>query len=127
RFPISGLRLANRKAVRAHAQSMIRRLDVRCTGPAQQVRRLSGGNQQKVCLARAMTQEPRMLLAPERTRGIDVGAKARVLEVLTELNRAGVSLLITSSELVELRAICDRIAIVHAGRIAPILPPDARR
>jgi simple sugar transport system ATP-binding protein len=125
RFPISGLRLANRKAVRAHAQSMIRRLDVRCTGPAQQVRRLSGGNQQKVCLARAMTQEPRMLLVSEPTRGIDVGAKARVLEVLTELNRAGVSLLITSSELVELRAICDRIAIVHAGRIAAILPPEA--
>ena len=72
-----------------------------------------------------MTQEPRILLVSEPTRGIDVGAKARVLEVLTDLHRSGVSLLITSSELAELRAICDRIAIVHAGRIAAVLPPDA--
>jgi simple sugar transport system ATP-binding protein len=125
RFPISGLRLMNGRAARAHALDTIRRLDVRCTGPRQQVRRLSGGNQQKVCLARAMTQNPGILLVSEPTRGIDVGAKARVLEVLAEQRRAGVSLLVTSSELVELRAICDRIAIVHGGAIAAILLPDA--
>jgi simple sugar transport system ATP-binding protein len=125
-FPLPALRLLNHGALRKHALDMIRRLDVRTTGPTQQVRRLSGGNQQKVCLARAMTLEPKLLFVSEPTRGIDVGAKERVLEILTALNRdQGVTLVVTSSELAELRAMCDRIAIVYRGRIETILPPDA--
>jgi simple sugar transport system ATP-binding protein len=124
--PIPSLRLMDGHAIRGHALEMIRALDVRCTGPKQQVRRLSGGNQQKVCLARAMTLEPDTLLVSEPTRGIDVGAKERVLEILRTLNRErGMTLIVTSSELAELRAICDRIAMVYAGRIETILPPDA--
>ncbi|HEU4765668.1 MAG TPA: sugar ABC transporter ATP-binding protein [Candidatus Eisenbacteria bacterium] len=126
RFPIPALRPLDQKALREHALEMIRRLDVRTTGAAQQVRRLSGGNQQKVCLARAMTLRPRVLFVNEPTRGIDVGAKERVLEILAGLNRDdGVTLVVTSSELAELRAICDRIAIVYHGRVAAVLPPDA--
>ncbi len=126
RGPLPALRLLDGRAVRAHAREMIRRLDIRCTGPRQHVRRLSGGNQQKVCLARAMTLEPDTLLVSEPTRGIDVGAKERVLELLRALNRErGLSLLVTSSELAELRALCDRIAIVYQGRIQAVLPPDA--
>ncbi len=124
--PIAPLRLVDGGAVRRHAREMIRTLDVRCTGPRQAVRRLSGGNQQKVCLARAMTLEPDTLLVSEPTRGIDVGAKERVLDILRQLNRErGMTLIVTSSELAELRAICDRIAIVYRGRVAAILPPDA--
>jgi len=124
--PIGPLRLLDAKAARRHALEMIRSLDIRCLGPRQQVRRLSGGNQQKVCLARAMTLEPDTLLVSEPTRGIDVGAKERVLEILRGLNRErGMTLLVTSSELAELRAICDRIAIVYGGRIEAVLPPDA--
>jgi simple sugar transport system ATP-binding protein len=124
--PIGPLRLLDARATRAHALEMIRALDIRCTGPRQAVRRLSGGNQQKVCLARAMTLEPDTLLVSEPTRGIDVGAKQRVLDILRGLNRdRGMTLLVTSSELAELRAICDRIAIVYRGRIAAVLPPDA--
>jgi simple sugar transport system ATP-binding protein len=115
----------NGGAVRRHARDMIRALDIRCTGPRQHVRRLSGGNQQKVCLARAMTLEPDTLLVSEPTRGIDVGAKERVLELLRSLNRDGMSLLVTSSELAELSAICDRIAIVYRGRIGAVLPANA--
>jgi len=100
-------------------------LDIRGTGPDQQVRRLSGGNQQKVCLARALTLAPRVLLVSEPTRGIDVGAKERVRRILVELNAQGVSLLVTSSELGELRSLCGRILIVHGGRIVAELPPDA--
>jgi simple sugar transport system ATP-binding protein len=126
RAPIEPLRLMDGRAVRRHASDMIRTLDIRCTGPRQHVRRLSGGNQQKVCLARAMTLEPDTLLVSEPTRGIDVGAKERVLQLLRSLNRErGMSLLVTSSELAELRAICDRIAIVYHGRIEAILPHDA--
>ncbi|HYQ88909.1 MAG TPA: sugar ABC transporter ATP-binding protein [Candidatus Binatia bacterium] len=125
-FPIQPLRLLNHRAMRAHALEMIRSLDIRTTGPAQQVRRLSGGNQQKVCVARAMTLQPRLLFVSEPTRGIDVGAKERVLDVLRALNRdKGVTLVVTSSELAELRAISDRVAIVYRGKIAAILPPDA--
>jgi simple sugar transport system ATP-binding protein len=111
--------------VRSHANEMIRTLDIRCTGPRQHVRRLSGGNQQKVCLARAMTLAPDTLLVSEPTRGIDIGAKERVLDILGQLNRQqGLSLIVTSSELAELRAICDRIAIVYHGRIVDVLRPD---
>lgn len=123
---VPALRLMDGGAIRAHALQMIERLDVRCTGPKQHVRRLSGGNQQKVCLARAMTLAPDTMLVSEPTRGIDVGAKERVLGLLRQLNREqGMTLLITSSELAELRATCDRIAIIYHGRIAAILPPDA--
>src|SRR6267143_1701793 len=124
--PIPALQLLNHRAMRAHALEMIQALDIRTTGPSQQVRRLSGGNQQKVCVARAMTLTPRLLFVSEPTRGIDVGAKQRVLEILAALNRDhGVTLVVTSSELAELRAISDRVAIVYRGKIAAILPPDA--
>jgi simple sugar transport system ATP-binding protein len=124
--PIGALRLLDHHAMRTHADEMIRALDIRCTGARQSVRRLSGGNQQKVCLSRAITMNPDTLLVSEPTRGIDVGAKERVLDILRSLNREkGLTLLVTSSELAELRAICDRIAIVYRGRIALILPPDA--
>jgi simple sugar transport system ATP-binding protein len=125
-FPVPALRPLDQRAMRGHAAEMIQRLDVRTTGPTQQVRRLSGGNQQKVCLARAMTLSPRVLFVNEPTRGIDVGAKERVLEILAGLNRdEGVTLVVTSSELAELRSLCDRIAIVYHGRVVATLRPDA--
>jgi simple sugar transport system ATP-binding protein len=125
-FPIPALRPVDARAMRDHAKGMIGRLDIRTTGPRQEVRRLSGGNQQKVCLARAMTLRPRLLFVSEPTRGVDVGAKERVLEILAGLNRdEGVTLVVTSSELAELRSICDRILIVYHGRVAAVLRPDA--
>jgi len=125
-FPIPAFRTLDAKGMRAHAREMIERLDIRTTGPVQQVRRLSGGNQQKVCLARAMALRPRILFVNEPTRGIDIGAKERVLEILVKLNREdGVTLIVTSSELAELRSLCDRILLVYRGRVAAVLPPDA--
>ncbi|MEW6307771.1 MAG: sugar ABC transporter ATP-binding protein [Bacillota bacterium] len=114
------------RGMRTHAEALISQLDIRCTGPDQAVRRLSGGNQQKVCIGRAITRQPRLLFASEPTRGIDVGAKSLILDLLARLNReAGVTIVITSSELAELRRICDRIAIIYRGRLARVLPPDA--
>ena len=87
--------------------------------------RLSGGNQQKVCLARALTLNPKVLFVSEPTRGIDIGAKKLVLELLVKLSwEKGIAVIITSSELSELRSISDRIAIVSKGKIAGILKPD---
>lgn len=118
-------RLKDKVKIKEHAVASIDRFDIRCTGPEQIVRRLSGGNQQKVCLARAFTLEPRLLFISEPTRGIDVGAKALVLDMIKELNKLGVTIVITSSELAELRSIADRIVIVYEGRLAGILAPDA--
>jgi simple sugar transport system ATP-binding protein len=115
----------NSREIREHALKMIKELDIRCTGPAQIVRRLSGGNQQKVCIARALTLNPDILFVSEPTRGIDVGAKRLVLETLVRLNgELGMTIIMTSSELAELRSVCDRIAIVTDGTIAGILKPD---
>lgn len=119
------LSLSNNRAIRRHALKMIKDLDIRCTGPTQIVRRLSGGNQQKVCIARALSMEPEILFVSEPTRGIDVGAKRLVLDTLVQLNQElGMTIVMTSSELGELRSICDRIAIITDGKIAGILKPD---
>lgn len=114
------------KAVRRHALKMIEDLDIRCAGPHQSVRRLSGGNQQKVCISKALVLEPKLLFVSEPTRGIDIGAKKLVLETLVKLNKEkGMTIVVTSSELAELRSVCDRIAIVSEGKIMGILAPDA--
>ena len=116
----------NGRAIRKTAQKMIKELDIRCTSPAQHAGTLSGGNQQKVCIARALALGPKFLFVSEPTRGIDIGAKKIVLETLRRLNREqGISVVMISSELEELRSICDRIAIVSKGEIVDILPPGA--
>ncbi|NLY66329.1 MAG: sugar ABC transporter ATP-binding protein [Tissierellia bacterium] len=123
---IGPFKLIDRKGIREHANKMVKDLDIRCTSPRQRVRSLSGGNQQKVCIARALTLEPDLLLVSEPTRGIDIGAKKLVLDTLVKLNREyGVTIVITSSELGELRQVADRIAIIYDGKVAGILPPDA--
>jgi simple sugar transport system ATP-binding protein len=116
----------DRRKIREHALEMIKKLDIRCKSPTQVVRRLSGGNQQKVCLARAFTLNPKILFVSEPTRGIDVGAKKLVLDHLVNMNREhGITIVMTSSELAELRSICDRIAIVAEGKLSAILSPKA--
>lgn len=118
----AGILFHDAKASRAFAREMIQRFDIRCTGPAQVVQRLSGGNQQKVCMARAVALQPRLFLVSEPTRGIDIGAKKRILDTLVACNReSDATVIVTSSELAELRSICDRIAIVSEGRIIGIL------
>ena len=111
------------KAIRAVTEKYIDELAIKCTGSKQKAKELSGGNQQKICLAKAFALEPKFLFVSEPTRGIDVGAKSLVLEALKRFNReSGVTVVMISSELEELRQICDRIAIVSGGRIAGIRP-----
>lgn len=119
------LKLYDTKKARKHALDMIKLLDIRCTGPKQEAGSLSGGNQQKVCLARAITMDPDILIVSEPTRGIDIGAKKLVLEHLVKMNREmGKTIIVVSSELVELRSVSDRIAIVFDGKISAIMKPD---
>lgn len=118
--------LLDKSGMRAHAEKMIKDLDIRCTSPSQYTGRLSGGNQQKVCIAKALTLNPSLLFISEPTRGIDIGAKHLVIDLLRRLNKElNMTIIMTSSELAELRSICDKIAIVCEGKIFGVLPPDA--
>ncbi|MBL8966025.1 MAG: sugar ABC transporter ATP-binding protein [Spirochaetaceae bacterium] len=113
-------------AMKALAEEYIAALDIKCTGTRQRAGNLSGGNQQKVCLAKAFALKPSILFVSEPTRGIDVGAKRLVLDTIRKYNREyGTTVVMVSSELEELRSICDRIAIVDEGKIAGTLPPEA--
>jgi simple sugar transport system ATP-binding protein len=117
------LLLRDDAAIAEEARRYIESLEIKCTGPGQRAVELSGGNQQKVCLAKAFALRPDLLLVCEPTRGIDVGAKELVLDTLRHHNEEyGTTIVVTSSELEELRSVCDRVAIVGEGRIAGILP-----
>ena len=119
-------RLRDEKAMRRLAAEYIKKLEIKCTGPKQPAKELSGGNQQKVCLSKAFALDPGLLFVSEPTRGIDVGAKKIVLDTLRTYNRErGTTIVMVSSELEELRSICGRVAIVAEGRIAGILRPDS--
>lgn len=118
--------LYDSKSADKTTKEMIGKLDIRCTGPEQRVGSLSGGNQQKVCVARALLTEPDVLFVSEPTRGIDIGAKQLLLDYLAEINRKeGITIVMTSSELKELCSICDRVAIITDGVVQGILPPDS--
>lgn len=116
------------KAISETARKYIDSLAIRCVDENQRAMELSGGNQQKVCLAKAFTVRPELLFVSEPTRGIDVGAKKLVLDTIRQYNKEyGTTIVMVSSELEELRSVCDRIAIVQEGRIAGILPATAER
>lgn len=113
-------------AIREVTKKYIDLLEIKCTSTKQKAKELSGGNQQKVCLAKAFALEPRFLFVSEPTRGIDVGAKALVLKALKTFNReSGTTVVMISSELEELRQTCDRIAIIANGVVSGILPASA--
>lgn len=121
-----GFKFRDEPKMKELADGYIKDLEIRCTGNTQLARNLSGGNQQKVCLAKAFAMEPDLLFVSEPTRGIDIGAKNLVLDSLLKYNKEeGRTIVMISSELEELRSICDRIAVVCEGRITGILPPEA--
>lgn len=103
-------------------EKLLERVRLSPPRPAQEVRLLSGGNQQKVVLAKWMTVAPRVLLFDEPTRGVDVGAKAAVHDLMRELARDGMAILMISSELPELIGMSDRVVVLRDGRIAGELP-----
>jgi ribose transport system ATP-binding protein len=98
------------------------RLRIKAREPGQAVRELSGGNQQKVALARLLHQEAEVLLLDEPTRGIDVGSKSEIYRLIGELAAAGKAVLVVSSYLPELFGICDRIAVMTRGRLSEPRP-----
>jgi ABC-type sugar transport system ATPase subunit len=109
--------ILNRKRMKNLAGHYLPRMNLKAESMEQKVGTLSGGNQQKVVLARGLATEPHMLLLHEPTRGIDVGAKAEIYQILNQLAAREIAILIVSSELPELIGQCDRIFAMHDGKI----------
>ncbi len=100
------------------ADRFIERLAIRTPSPRQRVSALSGGNQQRVVIAKWLATGPRLLIVHEPTRGIDVSAKASIHQLIVDLAREGVGILLISSDLPEVVGMSDRIVVMHRGRIA---------
>ena len=115
---VSGRLAVNRTAEAAQAEAMRDRLGIRCADVHQSVGTLSGGNQQKVALAKLLAVEPKVLFVDEPTRGVDIGAKAQIYAILRSLADQGSAIVMISSEMTELIGVSDRIVVLHEGRVA---------
>ncbi|MGH9627717.1 MAG: sugar ABC transporter ATP-binding protein, partial [Bryobacteraceae bacterium] len=119
---VSSYGFLNHKAERRITGEYVDRLRIRCSSGAQLAGRLSGGNQQKVVIAKWLARQAKIFLFDEPTRGIDVGAKVEVFDVMDRLARSGAAILMVSSELPELLQVADRILVIRQGRITGELP-----
>jgi ribose transport system ATP-binding protein len=114
--------LVSGRRQRARAQQWINQLRVKCHDPAQPIAQLSGGNQQKVAIARLLEHPARIFLLDEPTRGIDVGSKAQIYELVGDLAKSGKAVVLISSYLPELLGLCDTIGVMSRGELAAIRP-----
>ena len=117
--------ILNLKAERDTSAKWIDRLSIRSSSPEQKVETLSGGNQQKVCLARLLHDDSDVLLLDEPTRGIDIGSKVEMYRLIAAAAASGKAIVVTSSYLPELFGICDSLAVMHRGRLSPVRPVAA--
>ena len=115
---LSRFHVVGRRAEREIAARFVEQLSIRTPSIEQEVGNLSGGNQQKVVLARWLARRPKVLILDEPTRGVDVGAKAEIYSIISDLAQAGIGLLVISSEMPELLGLSDRIVVMHDGRIS---------
>ena len=107
----------DRRSERALARRMIDQLSIRAYSTEQVVNKLSGGNQQKVVVSKWLASKPKLLIMDEPTRGVDVGAKAEIHRLLSELAQQGMAILMISSELPEILGMSDRILVMREGKI----------
>jgi ribose transport system ATP-binding protein len=114
--------LLNPRAERRFATALGADVRLKSAGPNQRALELSGGNQQKVVFARALSGNPKLLLLDEPTRGVDVGAKFDIYTIIREMTAKGMAVILVSSDLPELIGMCDRIAVMRDGRITDIVP-----
>jgi len=105
-------------------ETMVKRLGVRTSGPNQAAKSLSGGNQQKIVIAKWLGIEPNVLILDEPTRGVDVGAKKEIYSIINELAEKGVAILMISSELPEIIGMADRVLVMHEGTLTAELQKD---
>ena len=107
-----------KKAEREFAELLAKRLAVRAMNVEDEVSSLSGGNQQKVVLAKWVGMGSKVLILDEPTRGVDVGAKREIYQLMNELAERGVAIIMVSSDLPEILGVSDRIIVIHEGKVA---------
>ncbi|WP_206922067.1 ABC transporter ATP-binding protein [Alicyclobacillus suci] len=122
--PYSSAGILRRKPAEDYTKRLIEAFDVRPPQPARKAAELSGGNQQKVILAREVSRDPIMLIAAQPTRGLDVGAIEGIHRQLVRLRDEGKGVLLVSLEMDEILSLSDRIAVIHDGRIVDVIPGD---
>jgi ribose transport system ATP-binding protein len=113
--------ILNSKKETQFVETMIQKLRVKTSGKEQLVKSLSGGNQQKVVFGKWLGIEPKVLILDEPTRGVDVGAKKEIYQIMNELTEKGVAIIMVSSELPEILGMSDRIMVIHEGKVTAIL------
>ncbi len=119
---VSRFGLLSRRAERRASRGFMTSLSVRAPSEDVKAGNLSGGNQQKVVLAKALMAEPLVLLLDEPTKGVDVGAKQEIYRVISDLARRGIALVVVSSEMPELLSLCDRLLVLARGRVVLEVP-----
>jgi ABC-type uncharacterized transport system ATPase subunit len=124
RRALATLGLIHRPRAVQFASDVMRKFDVRATGPQAEAGSLSGGNLQKFVVGREVLQQPSLLIASQPTWGVDAGAAVAIHRAITDLAAAGTSVILISQDLDEILALCDRIAIISAGRLSAAQPTD---
>ena len=119
--------LINRDAERKAAAEMCGKLNIKAPSIETKAANLSGGNQQKVVLAKWLSLDPKVLIFDEPTRGIDVGAKAEIYQLMRRLAESGVAIIMISSDMEEILGESDRVAVMHEGAITGILERTVQR
>ncbi|WP_158540634.1 sugar ABC transporter ATP-binding protein [Romboutsia weinsteinii] len=121
---LKGLSLLDFAKIKNQVNYSIKEFNIKCSSPKQKLRELSGGNQQKICIARAVLTYPDILFINEPTRGIDIYSKEIILDSLLKINKANeTTIILASSEIDELKRVCDRIIVMYEGSIFDILSP----
>jgi len=123
KFSLAGI--MHWRRIRSNAEELIRQFSIRATGPNHPVGQLSGGNQQKVILARELMLNPKVMVAMQPTRGMDVGAAEYVHERILQAREQGCAILLISTELEEIMALSDRISVLYKGRIVGTVDREA--
>jgi simple sugar transport system ATP-binding protein len=118
---VSTGRFLNPRYIRGRARELIHRFGIKCPGPDTPMSQLSGGNQQRLVLARELSRAPKVLIAAQPTRGLDVGAIEYVTDQLRTVRDSGVGVLLISTELEEILALSDRVAVIFRGRVIGVM------
>lgn len=121
---LSNYGIVNKKKERELVDSLIKKLHIKTTGAEQDVKSLSGGNQQKVVIGKWLGIEPKVLILDEPTRGVDIGAKKEIYNIMNELTEKGVAIIMVSSELPEVLGMSDRVLVIHEGIVASTLTKE---
>jgi ribose transport system ATP-binding protein len=105
-------------------KKQIKDFNIKVSGEHQKVKNLSGGNQQKVVLAKFLLKKPKVAILVEPTRGIDVGAKIEVYKLINNLANNGIGVILVTSEIPEIIGLCDRVMVMHRGKMIEILEKE---